>query len=110
VGINGWELLRLIRFDDSSVYFQVSTCYPCSVCESRITSLHAAIRENNRCQNEVSKAERGGYLQRNASYSIIEGDQEAFFVFKYIGSKTPQDVAKYLSIRLGLHIVIERDY
>lgn len=110
VRIVGWELPRSVCFDSGFVYFQVSTCYPCSVCESRITSLHAAIRENNRSQIENSKAEGRDHLQRNASYTIVEGDQEAFFVFQYIGSKIPQDIAKYLSRRLGLYITVKRGY
>jgi hypothetical protein len=110
VRIDGWELPRSVGFDDSFVYFQVSTCYPCSVCESRISTLHAAIRENTRRQIENSAAEGGEHLQRNGSYTIIEEDQEAFFVFQYLGSKRPQDIAEYLSTRLGLHITVKRGH
>jgi hypothetical protein len=67
-----------------------------------------AIRENNRSQIENSETE-GDDLQRNASCAIVKGeDQEAFFVFQYTGSKTTQDIAKYLSARLGLHITVKR--
>jgi hypothetical protein len=108
VRIDGWEFPRWIYCDDGFVYFQVSTCYPCSVCEYRIASLHVAIRENNRSQIENSETE-GDDLQRNASCAIVKGeDQEAFFVFQYTGSKTTQDIAKYLSARLGLHLTVKR--
>ncbi|KAF4636410.1 hypothetical protein G7Y89_g1674 [Cudoniella acicularis] len=64
VRIDGWELPRWICSDDGSVYFEVSTCYPCSICESRITSLHTAIRKNNRSLIENSEVEGGDYLQK----------------------------------------------
>jgi len=109
VKIDGWEFPRWIYCDDGFVYFQVSNCYPCSVCEYRITSLHVAIRKYNHSQVENSEIKGGDDLQRNASYSIMEGeDREAFFVFQYTGSKTPQDIAKYLSARLGLHITVKQ--
>jgi hypothetical protein len=64
-----WQLLRFVGFDDNSVYFQMSTCYPCEVCDSRITSLHAAIRENNRSFIKNSEVD-GGFLQKNAPIQL----------------------------------------
>jgi hypothetical protein len=113
VRINGWELPRSVYVDGGFVYFQVSTCHPCSLCEFRITSLHAAIRKNNRSQIENSETKGQDHLQRNASYTVVtvlEGDREAFFVFQYTGSKMPQDIVEYLSRRLGLNITVERGY
>jgi hypothetical protein len=110
VRIIGWDLPRSVCLDDGFVYFQVSTCHPCSLCEFRITSLHAAIRKNNRSQIDNSEAEGRDCLQINASYTVVEVDQLAYFVFQYTGSKILQDIAEYLSRRLGLYIIVERGY
>jgi hypothetical protein len=110
VRIKGWELPRSVCIDDGLIYFQVSTCYPCSLCDFRVTSLHAAIRANNRAHIENSTAEGEIKLERNASYTVIEGDREAFFAFQYLGSKAPHHIAKYLSRRLELDITVMRGY
>jgi hypothetical protein len=79
-------------------------------CDFRVTSLHAAIRVNNRAHIENSAAEGEIKLERNASYTVIEGEREAFFAFQYMGSKAPQHIAKYLSRRLELDITVMRGY
>lgn len=108
VRIKGWDLPRSVCIDDELVYFQASTCYPCSLCDFRIASLHAAIRATNRAHIENSAAEEEIKLERNASYTVIEGGREVFLAFRYVGSKAPQDIATYLSRRLELDMTVNR--
>jgi len=91
VRIYGRNSPRLVSFVDGFVCFQVSTCYPCPVCDHRVETLKRKLQCGAYSHFGLLGNEVLHNLHGNRTYNIVKGDQVVFFVFPYVASNAPQD-------------------
>ena len=57
VRVEGWGKPRLIRINDSKIYFEATVCYPCAVCDGRIQQLDDGLHRSgfHNSDNKIEK-------------------------------------------------------
>lgn len=109
VRIDAWFSPRLVTYIDGFIYLQVSTCFPCPVCDHRVEilkrKLHGAHSRFGLSGNEVLH-----WFAGRRSYNVVLANKKAIFVFPYADPNTPKDIADLLTTMLLLEVTVEQGY
>jgi hypothetical protein len=110
VRIDAWYSPRLVTYIDGFVYLQVSTCFPCEVCNHRVEILKRKLHDGAHSRFGLAGNEILHGLAGHWSYNIISANEKAIFVFPYAGPNIPKDIADFLTTMLLLEVTVEQGY
>ena len=110
VRIDAWFSPRLVTYIEGFVYLQVSTCFPCPVCDHRVEILKRKLHDGAHSRFSLAGNEVLLGLAGHWSYNVVLANKKAIFVFPYAGPNTPKDIADFLTTMLLLEVTVERGY